>query len=212
MNNIEHRRITDVGIDMDGVTYPFYEAFRKYCEDKLGKGHYPDPQTWDFYKTWGLELDQFHRLLEEGAKTHNLFSSEPPMEGVQEAWEILRQTDVRIHVVTARPYTSWGQTAHWLEKHGIVPDHLFFTHDKTIVSHVATGESAMIDDHVDYYLQAEKVGIVSVLRNQPWNAQLINARRAENIKEFATLVQKVNNREIAWLKPSVNKSYKTLLR
>jgi len=204
----EHRHITDVGIDLDGVVYPFTTAFRKYCQDVLGDGDYPDPQTWTFYKEWDISSDNFTKMLEEGPVTHNLFANEVPMEGSQEAWELLRTLGVKVHVITSRPHTAWAQTAQWLVTHGLTPDHLFFTHDKAILSHVAEQESAMIDDHVEYYEQLENAGVISVLRNQPWNRHKENARRAESLLEFATLIEKVNNREISWVKKEVKPSGK----
>ena len=197
--------ITDVGIDMDGVVYPFMDAFKKYCTQELGMTEFPNPTKWDFYEDWGIDKEDFNSLLRCASTTHKLFASEYPMEHVAEGWQMLKDMGLRLHVITARPSTAWSQTADWLHDHNLVPDHLHFTHDKTVLSHVAHKESAMIDDHVDYYLQLEKSGVLAVLQSQPWNEHYQGAIRARSLVDFATLVKSVNNRETTWVKPTINK-------
>lgn len=203
------RLITDVGIDLDGVVYPFMNAFKKYCIDVLERTDFPDPKTWEFYEEWDIGKEQFNEMLRSAPVSHRLFASEYPMKQVREGWDMLRDLGVKMHVITARPSTAWAQTAEWLHDHDLIPDHLHFTHDKTVLSHVASNESAMIDDHVDYYTQLEQSGVLAVLQTQPWNIYHDRAIRADSLVDFATLVKNVNNREIPWLKPSVNKYYVT---
>lgn len=203
------KQITDVGIDLDGVVYPFMNAFKKYCIDVLGRTDFPDPKTWEFYEEWGISKDHFNQMLHSAPVSHRLFASEYPMKYVREGWDMLREQNVRMHVITARPSTAWAQTAEWLHDHELVPDHLHFTHDKTVLSHVAANESAMIDDHVEYYTQLEQSGVLAVLQTQPWNKYHTNAIRANSLVDFAKLVKNVNNRETPWLKPSVNKYFVT---
>lgn len=203
------RQITDVGIDLDGVVYPFMNAFKKYCIDVLERTDFPDPKTWEFYEEWGIPKEQFNKMLHNAPVSHRLFASEYPMKHVREGWDMLRGLGVKLHVITARPPTAWAQTAEWLHDHDLVPDHLHFTHDKTVLSHVSANESAMIDDHVEYYMQLEQCGVLAVLQTQPWNMHHQRAVRADSLVDFATLVKNVNNRETPWLKPSVNKYYVT---
>ena len=203
------RQITDVGIDLDGVVYPFMNAFKKYCIDVLGRTNFPDPKTWEFYEEWGISQEQFVKMLNSAPVSHRLFASEYPMPLVHEGWDMLKDMGLRIHVITARPSTAWAQTAEWLHDHNLVPAHLHFTHDKTVLSHVASNESAMIDDHVDHYVELEKSGVLAVLQTQPWNIHHDRAVRADSLVDFAKLVQNVNNKEIPWLKPSVKNYYVT---
>lgn len=203
------RTITDVGIDLDGVVYPFSKAFKKYCAEVLGRTDFPEPTKWDFYEDWGISTQEFNEMLRKAPVSHRLFATEYPMEHVRQGWDMLRESGFRLHVITARPSTAWAQTSEWLHDNDLIPDHLHFTHDKTVLSHVAKNESAMIDDHVDYYIQLERSGVFAVLQNQPWNKYYQGAFRAESLVDFATIVNKVNNREIPWLQPSVNKYYLT---
>jgi hypothetical protein len=205
----EQKLITDVGIDMDGVVYPFMNAFKKYCIDVLKRDNFPLPTKWEFYEDWGISSAKFNDMLHTAPISHRLFASESPMETVEQAWDILRNLNVKIHVITARPATAWSQTAQWLHDHKLVPDHLHFTHDKAILAHTAQGHSAAIDDHYVYQQQMEKAGVLSVLHTHPWNSSHDVSFRANSLVEFAELVKNVNNREIPWLSKNVSKYYVT---
>lgn len=205
----EQKRITDVGIDMDGVVYPFMNAFKKYCIDVLKEDSFPEPTRWEFYEEWGISEDTFKIMLKTAPISHRLFASESPMDGTNLGWAALRELGVTIHVITARPTTAWAQTADWLHDHGLIPDHLHFTHDKTVIAHVASGHSAAIDDHLLYHQQLEQAGVFSVLRDHPWNRQVDVSFRVTSLLDFAKLVKDVNNREIPWPSTSVSKSYLT---
>lgn len=180
--------ITDVGIDLDGVVYPFSTAFRFYCQERTGTTTLPEPTHWNFFVDWGLDEETFQTWLREAAVSHKVFATEMPYPTVIEAWELLRNHGVRIHVMTARPQESWGQTAEWLDKYGLKCDSLHFNPTKSFLTHFANGKAAMLDDHVHYYKEADKVGIVPFLMNRPWNQELLNANRVNTVLEFATAI------------------------
>jgi len=180
--------ITDVGIDLDGVIYPFSTAFRAYCQERMGQDNLPDPTHWNFFIDWGLKEETFQTWLREAATSHRVFATEMPYPSVIEAWELLRKNNIRIHVMTARPQEAWGQTAEWLDKYGLVCDSLHFNPTKTFLSHFASGRAAMLDDHIHYYEEARKAGIAPFLLNQPWNQELANANRVNTVLEFAYAV------------------------
>lgn len=203
----EQKKITDVAIDMDGVVYPFMNAFKKYCIDVLKEETFPEPTKWEFYEEWGISEDTFKIMLMTAPISHRLFASESPMDNAALGWAALREMGVTIHVITARPTTAWSQTADWLHDHGLIPDHLHFTHDKTLITHVAKGHSAAIDDHLLYHDQLEKAGAFAVLHDHPWNRQQEVSFRANSLLEFATLVNNVNKREIPWHPKTANKYY-----
>lgn len=180
--------ITDVGIDMDGVVYPFITAFRRYCEERLGRLFLEEPTHWNFFEDWGLDSDTFQTWLKEAALSHNVFASEMPYPTVLEAWELFRANNIKIHILTARPQEAWGQTADWLQKYGLTVDSLHFNTTKALLSHVSSGKSALLDDHVDYYKEAQGVGIFPCLLNQPWNQDLPNANRVNTVLDFANMI------------------------
>jgi hypothetical protein len=203
----KQKKITDVGIDMDGVLYPFMDAFKKYCENVLERSDFPEPTHWNFYEDWGISKKSFDAMLSSASVTHRLFASEPPMQFARGGWEMMRDMNVKIHVITARPTEAWSQTADWLHKHGMVPDHLHFTQDKTILAHTAKEHSAMLDDHYVYYKQLDDAGVLAVLHDHPWNKQHDVLFRVNSLVDFVQLINRVNKREISWQPTSVNKYY-----
>lgn len=184
--------ITDVGIDLDGVLYPFMDSFKRYCLKRLGVETLPEPTHWDFYKDWGLDFDTFNEFLHEASKYDAVFCVEQPYEGVKEAWELLRSMDLKIHIMTARPQFAWEDTAKWLKWNGLSADSLHFHPTKTFLKQLAVDKAAMIDDHIAYYEQAEKHGIVPVLMDRPWNQSKQNATRVSSMMSFVELIRGYN--------------------
>lgn len=194
-------QITDVGIDMDGVMYPFINAFRSYCEERLGRLFLEDPKHWNFFEDWGLDASTFQTWLQESAKTHRVFATQMPYPTVIEAWELLRKNNIKIHILTARPQEAWAQTAAWLENYGLVADSLHFNSTKGFLTKIATGKAAILDDHIAYYEEAQKEGIFPCLLNQPWNQELANANRVSTVLEFANMIVGYNKVISSGVKP-----------
>lgn len=181
--------ITDVGVDLDGVLYPFQDAFKDYCSLVLGLTDLPDPTHWNFYEDWGMDFETFSYHLHTASQTHRLFDTYYPYPGVVDAWQDLRDLGVRIHVMTARPQSAWSQTCDWLQGNRLSPDSLHFTSVKSYLSALSSGKSAMIDDHTLYYEEAELSGTLPYLLTRPWNLQLKDAKRVSSFSEF---VQEIN--------------------
>lgn len=184
--------ITDVGIDLDGVIYPFAPAFKKYCIERTGRTDFPDPTHWNFYEDWNMDSDTFHAWLHEAAITHQVFATEKPYEGVVSAWKDLRDMGLTIHVLTARPQSAWAQTAEWLSKHNLNVDTLHFSPRKTFLKAMAKDTAIMLDDHVVYYEEAQKSGIIPVLMDRPWNQHKKNANRVTSLPSFVEFVRGFN--------------------
>lgn len=184
--------ITDVGVDLDGVMYPFAQAFKQYCCEQMGRLFLPEPTHWHFYEDWDLDAKTFNLWLRDAARTHRVFATEEPYEGVIEAWKELQGMGLKLHILTSRPQESWAQTAEWLTEHGLIADSLHFTNTKSILAKVATGKAIMIDDHVAYYEEAEKAGIIPVLMNRAWNSDKEDATRVNTLPEFVSLIRGYN--------------------
>lgn len=188
--------ITDVGIDLDGVIYPFADAFKDYCAERMGKLFLPDPTHWNFYEDWDLDLETFNAWLTEAARTHEVFATKEPFDGVLEAWKDLRDMNVKIHVLTARPQSAWAQTAEWLTTHGLHVDTLHFGPTKAFLATLATGKTIMVDDHVAYYEEAERAGIIPCLMTRAWNSHKQNANRVNNLPEFVSFIRGFNSNKV----------------
>ena len=184
--------ITDVGIDLDGVLYPFSNAFRLYCEERLGVLNLPEPTHWNFYEDWGLDEETFTAWLTDAARTSQVFSTHLPYHGVTEAWKDLRSMGVRIHVLTARPQAAWEQTASWLTQYNLRVDTLHFGPSKAFLANLAKGKSILLDDHIFYYEEAEQAGIIPCLMNREWNESKKDANRVNNLAEFVSFIKGYN--------------------
>lgn len=184
--------ITDVGIDLDGVIYPFVDAFGFYCKERLGVSSLPTPTHWHFYEDWGLDSETFNAWLLEATKTNQIFSSSHPYKGVVEAWKELRDMGVKIHILTARPQSAWGQTVEWLSTHNLHVDSLHFGDTKGFLSKIATGKAVLLDDQIVYYEEAEKAGIIPCFVTRDWNVNKKDANRVNNLLEFVSFVRGYN--------------------
>ena len=182
--------ITDVGIDMDGVMYDFAKVFHEYAQNRMGK-KLSTPTTWDFYKEWGMSDEQFDEWLIEGVQKLRLFNCDAPMENTIEGWHLLKQNDIKIHVLTHRGHVSYEQTVQWLNRFGLYPDSLHFGTNKGILKTFATDQCASIDDYPLYYTQYDRAGVISFLRTQPWN-ETMYARRVTDLLDFANKVITIN--------------------
>ena len=182
--------ITDVGIDMDGVMYDFAKVFHEYAQNRMDK-KLSTPTTWDFYKEWGMSDEQFDEWLIEGVQKLQLFNCDAPMENTVEGWNLLKENDIKIHVLTHRGHVSYEQTVKWLNRFGLYPDSLHFGTNKGILKTFATDECAAIDDYPLYYTQYDRAGVISFLRTQPWNEQAY-ARRVTDLLDFAKKVITIN--------------------
>ena len=182
--------ITDVGIDMDGVIYDFAKVFHEYAQNRMNK-ELSKPTKWDFYKEWGMLDEQFDEWLIEGVQELRLFNCDAPMENTVEGWNLLKQNDIKIHVLTHRGHVSYEQTVQWLNRFGLYPDSLHFGTNKGILKTFATDECASIDDYPLYYTKYDRAGVISFLRTQPWNEQMY-ARRVKDLLDFANKVITIN--------------------
>ena len=178
--------ITDVGVDLDGVIYPFAEAFHSYCRQRLGTPDLPAPVDWHFYRSWGIADDEFARYLDDACDDFNVFGVLPPEAGTADGWATLKALGVRIHVITHRPASAWAQTAEWLRRWELVPDTLTFAKDKTLVSHFADpGRAAMVEDYVIAHDALLQAGVHAVLIDRPWNEGHPGVR-VRSFADFAT--------------------------
>lgn len=199
--------ITDVGIDLDGVLYPFSNAFRKYCEERMKILNLPEPTHWNFYEDWGLDEETFNAWLTDAARNYSVFSTHLPYGGVEEAWKDLRDMNVRIHILTARPQSAWAQTASWLTAHNLHADTLHFGPSKSFLANLAKGKSILLDDHIFYYEEAERAGIIPCLMTRAWNESKENANRVSNLAEFVSFIRGYNAYKAPKPKPLTGKTY-----
>jgi FMN phosphatase YigB (HAD superfamily) len=185
--------ITDVGIDIDGVMYPFALAFKQYCQVRMQKFDLPDPTHWHFYEDWGMSAEQFNDWLEEATLTDRIFSWMPPTAGTVSAWKKLQAHGIRIHVLTNRIPLAWEQTVAWLSKNDLIANSLHFTSTKAgVLQSIAKDECALVDDYLWECFTAQQLGVHTFIYHQPWNAGNNDYKYVFDLYDFATKVVKHN--------------------
>lgn len=182
--------ITDVGIDLDGVLYDFVGAFKTFCEPRVSRD-LPDATKWDFYHEWGLTDEIFDSWLYEATVKNNIFEKNDPIKNAVEGWQALKDMGLTIHILTHRFHPAHEQTCRWLNRHGFITNNLHFGTNKKILRNLATGDSAAVDDHFNYYQDYQKIGVKAFMLTQPWNVNH-EGRRVSDLLEFAKYVDVYN--------------------
>jgi len=193
-------------LDMDGVIANFYNGFATYLNENYGCTLDPnaEPESYPF-SNWGggvdkIDFDQASRSwIEQGG-----FGKLPAFDGTEEFVKELMKI-CNVYVVTAR-IGDWDQkftpemkatikenTFEWLERHNILTDKLFFTHEKVPFCQ-ENGISVMIEDKMSTALEGSKNGIHTILMNRGYNGSQIDRfkiYRAFNFDEAINQLQKM---------------------
>lgn len=116
-------RSLDIGLDIDGVLYPFVQVIAGYASKVLGRHCSSNADTWDWYqRQWGLNHDEFFALCSRGVRDGILYTEGAPLPGAMRAAKRLARAGHRLHYVTARAIAdipapvAWHRTAEWLQK------------------------------------------------------------------------------------------------
>lgn len=180
-----------VGIDLDGVCYDFAASVREYLCNTAGT-HDPnacgDPERWEFYEDWGLDLPAFLDAFHAGVNAGVIFSHGGTYPNVTEAFTRIKTAGHSIHIVTDRamgePGKSEAATSAWLARHGLPFDSLTFSADKTVVN-----LDVMVDDKLSNYDALEAAGVRAYLLTRRWNQyDKEPRRRVLDLLHFAEVV------------------------
>jgi hypothetical protein len=184
--------IREVAIDLDGVMYPFAQEFQKFCSKALNRPDLSPATHWHFYQDWGLTFPEYHALLLEATHAGLFLHGEPPV-GAQAAWEILRDMNLRVNIITARPPEAWADTTWWLDHWMLKADNLYFTNHKWLFSDMLQGaKGAMLEDSPEHLRTlANFDNVIPVAFDQPWN-QEVDCLRVQSLMGFARLISLYN--------------------
>jgi FMN phosphatase YigB (HAD superfamily) len=180
-----------VGIDLDGVCYDFAGSVWRYLSD-IGhtsaeiaskNGNPSDPDIWDFYKKWGMDLDDFLKHVHEGVDKGHIFRG-PCRLGVKESLNLLLKNGHTIVIVTDRsqgstPESAKSATKHWLLEHELPYHELHFSVDKT-----GFDTEYFVEDRIKNYDALEAAGVKTYLVDRPWNQEKDDRRRVDGIRHF----------------------------
>ena len=186
----------DIGIDLDGVLYPFDRQFAR--EARLRRfGNAPDHEhgrAWQFYRAWGMTDDEFLDMYAAGVRAGRILWRGRPYPGTLPGWRALAQAGHRLHVITDRRPAGAEQealaaTQHWLRTHRLEPASVTISPDKTTIVSLSRHPSkvAFIDDRPENHAALLRAGVRAYLMDRPWNATSPGPR-VRSLPEFASAV------------------------
>lgn len=183
-----------VGFDLDGVLYDFGSSVRRYL-DYIGrpygfKGGEPEPHTWNFFKYWKMDIEEFKQICNDGVDAGFIFHG-PTRVNAVESMQKIKDMGHEIVVITdrqfgKRPEKSHEATRFWLEFHEFPYDELYFSADKVIVP-----TDVFVEDKLENYDAITAAGTPCFLITRPWNKRRDRRRRIEDISEYPAAVLEV---------------------
>lgn len=174
-----------LGIDLDGVLFPFDQNFKDYCL-KIGENipHDTKTESWDFFKEWGMSSERFIEICNQGVDDQFIFLEADPYPNSVEALQGLKNDGHTIHVITHRMFGSKSahNTFDWLYKHDVPFESVTFAEDKTSVQ-----VDLLLEDNVDNCRASIDAGIACVLYDRPWN-QTDEFKRVYRWRQYSWIV------------------------
>jgi hypothetical protein len=196
-----------VAIDIDGTLGDYHGHFLRFAEAWYGR---PMPDANAINP--GLPLHKFmqtskstYRQCKLAYRLGGLERSMPCYPGADKLTKTIRDAGAELWLCTTRPYLKLDSqsvnTRHWLRLHKIQYDALIYGERKyrdlariVGVSRVA----AVLDDLPEMIIQADSLGMWTMLRDQPYNKHLNWHYRAMDLDQARrTILQEVRT----WRKP-----------
>lgn len=179
-----------VGLDLDGVLYPFHTAYRDWLvANKIRTPEEcPEPKRWEFYLDWKLTLDEFLIHFTEGVDAGHIFWKGEPFKDAARQVQRLKADGHTVHIVTDRfvgmPGMAASATFNWLEDHFIQYDSVTFSADKTVA-------------RTDYFLDDKPANIAALtqagsceayLLCRSWNKDARDLRITSSLSQFVSSI------------------------
>jgi 5'(3')-deoxyribonucleotidase len=187
----------DLGIDLDGVLYPFVEDLTPYAARHLRvrPQDLPPVTRWNFFEDWGLDFKSFQAIQTEAFGSGLFDRLDPDPEGVAVLSELAAEGHA-VHYVTARhvegvsPAEMAVRTREWIGRHGLPAHSLTMTTEKASVP-----TDVFLDDaphNVEALLKAGHSA--PMLLHRAWNAEAIHLPRVLSWRSFASRVRAMARR------------------
>ena len=178
-----------VGVDIDGVLYPFDDEFRK----ALVRGNWrtidqcPPVTRWEFYEDWGMDRQLFVDYCDQFTNDGNLFWQGDPYKHTPEQLWRLREAGHTIVLITNRNFGDPGvieaATKEWLDYWNFPYDELHFVKDKRDID-----VDYHIDDNVDNFKAMLGKGVESWMLRTPTNAGEWVLRNVPSLTQYVSIV------------------------
>jgi len=192
-----------VAIDVDGTLGDFHAHFLRFAQDWYGRPM-PDPEDINP----GLPLHKFmgtskatYRKCKFAYRQGGLKRSMPCYYGARDLTVSLRNAGAEVWLCTSRPYLQLSNidpdTREWLRRNGIQYDMILWGEHKyrDLVKQVDRERIVGVLDDLPAMLdQAHPLGLGTLLRDQPYNRQKIDA---ESVCPYAMRVEDLLQAEFA---------------
>lgn len=155
-----------IGIDLDGVCYPFAEVITLYGEHTLGRRLAPAHLSpkWSFFEDWGMSGSEFGELMKAGHDVGLVYHIGSPPPNCRSTLTQLRNRGHELVVCTHRPDYAHGATQAWLDRWQLPYDELVICTDKTLHR-----LDVLLDDGPHNIEAMVGAGGKAVVFDQPWN-------------------------------------------
>ena len=178
-----------IGVDLDGVVYPFIEDLAQYVAGTTGRplAELVSPTCWDFYGTdWGYDKHTYHQFVIEGVASGDLFTFCEPLPGSKQALRRLRKLGHTVHIITARGFGPNARplTCKWLSDYKIPHDSLTFAVDKRVMD-----VDFMLDDKPANVDDMREVGCAAYLLDCGRSDQVGHPYLVKDWAEFLAIVE-----------------------
>lgn len=174
-----------IGVDLDGVLYPFDKVFLDYCvaRGRATREEIKPVDRLDFFVDYGFTGEQFVEFCEEGIEEDIIFSRGAPYPDIGAIDELSELGD--IYIITHRLMRGAEvATRYWCARWLIPYRAIHFAKDKTSVE-----TDYMIEDNIENYDALDKAGCFVYLVNRPWNQMDDTRRRIDSLHEFVEAVK-----------------------
>ncbi len=177
-----------LGLDLDGVTGNYHDAFTQLAAHYLGRPEHelPAPTQWG-YADWGLTTDEYLDLHNR-AVADGLFTQLQPMPGAVDTLQQLSREGVHIRVITHRilgkgqHYQVVTDTVKWLDDHRVPYWDLCFVRAKQQID-----ADVFLDDAPHNIANLREAGFPAIVFDAPYN-QHVDGLRAHTWDDVYRLV------------------------
>jgi hypothetical protein len=166
-----------VALDIDGTLGDYHGHFTRFAEQWCGKPMPPPEENTGgvpFHKHLCISKSTY-RQCKLAYRQGGLKRSMPVYEGAADLTRHIRKTGAQVWICTTRPYLRLDNidpdTRHWLRRNRIQYDSVLFgEHKYRDLKQSVNGKVLLVaDDLPEMIKQANKLGMETTLRRQPYN-------------------------------------------